>query len=91
MDNHGGELVALCNFNPVKREHYRIGVPFHGTYTEVFNTDAAEFGGQGITNGTFDTEPVADAWLRAVHGADDLPPLSVLYFRLVQEKKRPSP
>ena len=90
MDNHGGELVALCNFNPVKREHYRIGAPFYGTYTEVFNTDAAEFGGQGITNGTFDTDPVP------MHGFEQsmeltIPPLSVLYFRLVREKKRPAP
>lgn len=66
-----GELVALCNFNPVKREHYRIGAPFYGTYTEVFNTDAAEFGGQGITNGTFDTDPVPMHGIRAVYGADD--------------------
>ena len=90
MHNHDGELVALCNFNPVKREHYRIGAPFYGTYTEVFNTDAAEFGGQGITNGTFDTDPVP------MHGFEQsmeltIPPLSVLYFRLVREKKRPAP
>lgn len=88
MDRRGGELIALCNFNPVKRERYRIGAPVYGTYTEVFNTDAAEFGGGGITNGTFDTEPVP------MHGFEQsmsltIPPLSVLYFRLVKEKKRP--
>ena len=70
--------------------YYRIGAPFYGTYTEVFNTDAAEFGGQGITNGTFDTDPVP------MHGFEQsmeltIPPLSVLYFRLVREKKRPAP
>ena len=56
----------------------------------MFNTDAAEFGGQGITNGTFDTDPVP------MHGFEQsmeltIPPLSVLYFRLVREKKRPAP
>lgn len=90
IDRHGRELIVLCNFNPVKREHYRIGAPVYGTYTEVFNTDAAEFGGQGISNGTLnaDTTPM--------HGFEQsleltIPPLSVLYFRLVKEKKRPAP
>ena len=90
IDNHGKELIALCNFNPVKREHYRIGAPVYGTYTEVFSTDAAEFGGGGITNGTFDTDAVP------MHGFEQsmeltIPPLSVLYFKLVKEKKRPAP
>ncbi len=89
MDNHGGEIIALCNFNPVKREHYRIGAPVYGTYAEVFSTDAAEFGGGGITNGTFDTDLVP------MHGFEQsmeltIPPLSVLYFRLVKKKRRPS-
>lgn len=90
IDNHGKELIALCNFNPVRREHYRIGAPVYGTYTEVFSTDAAEFGGGGITNGTFDTDAVP------MHGFEQsmeltIPPLSVLYFKLVKEKKRPVP
>ena len=89
MDCHGGELIALCNFAPVRREHYRIGAPVYGTYTEVFNTDAAEFGGEGITNGTFDADLVP------MHGFEQsleltIPPLSVLYFRLVKKKKKPA-
>ncbi|MCI8920445.1 MAG: 1,4-alpha-glucan branching protein GlgB [Acutalibacter sp.] len=47
----GRELVAVCNFVPVQRENYCIGVPFRGVWAEVFSSDAKEFGGEGVTNG----------------------------------------
>ena len=80
IDDDGNEIVAVCNFVPVKRENYRIGVPYPGKYTEVFNSDAVEFGGQGLTNGTVDTEE------EIMHGYDhsitlEIPPLSVIYLK----------
>ena len=48
----GRELVAVCNFVPVQRENYRIGVPFRGDWAEVFSSDNASFGGSGTTNGS---------------------------------------
>ena len=45
IDRSGGEIIAVCNFVPVGRENYRIGVPYEGTYSVVLNTEAAEFGG----------------------------------------------
>ena len=48
----GRELVAVCNFVPVQRENYCIGVPYRGVWAEVFSSDAKEFGGGGVTNGT---------------------------------------
>jgi 1,4-alpha-glucan branching enzyme len=85
IDSRGEELIVVCNFNPVQRDGYRIGVPVHGTYTEVFNTDLAEFGGGGVLNGTLDSEQ------EPMHGFEQslsltLPPLSVLYFRLKKAK-----
>ena len=85
IDHRGNELIAACNFTPVQRENYRIGVPVHGTYSEVFSTDAAEFGGTGTLNGTLDSER------KEMHGFDQslaltLPPLSVIYLRLVKAK-----
>ena len=41
----------MCNFLPVQRTNYCIGVPYAGVYEEIFTSDAVEFGGGGITNG----------------------------------------
>ena len=43
-------VVVVCNFTPVVRSHYSIGVPVGGIYNEIFNSDAAEFGGGGKCN-----------------------------------------
>ncbi len=43
-------LLVVCNFAPVAHEKRRIGVPFHGKYKEIFNSDAAEYGGSGRVN-----------------------------------------
>ena len=82
----GSELIAVCNFTPVKRDGYRIGVPVHGNYEEVFTTDAAEFGGGGVHNGIVKSD------LIPMHGHDQslsltLPPLSVSFLRLKRRLK----
>lgn len=43
-------LLVVCNFAPVVHEKFRVGVPFHGKYKEIFNSDAEAFGGSGISN-----------------------------------------
>ncbi|MFA5028463.1 MAG: 1,4-alpha-glucan branching protein GlgB [Candidatus Methylomirabilota bacterium] len=43
-------LVVACNFTPVVRARYRIGVPRPGFYREVLNTDAAAYGGGNVGN-----------------------------------------
>ena len=47
---NGDELLVYLNFLPVARENFLAAVPQKGTYEEVFNSDATEFGGSGITN-----------------------------------------
>ncbi|TVQ34725.1 MAG: 1,4-alpha-glucan branching protein GlgB [Geminicoccaceae bacterium] len=47
----GGIAVVACNFTPVVRHGYRIGVPLAGAYAERLNTDHASFGGSGVSNG----------------------------------------
>ena len=42
-------LVVVCNFTPVVYER-EIGVPYKGTYTEIFNSDDKKFGGSGVGN-----------------------------------------
>ena len=91
VDKKGKELIVVCNFVPVRREHYRIGVPWEGIYEEVFSTDCAEFGGGGATNGNqIRSQPLG------MHGFEQsveltLPPLSVFYLRCRRKKTQPKP
>ena len=49
-DNKGHELICVVNFSPEAHEGYRFGVPGKLFYEEVFNTDAAAWGGSGVCN-----------------------------------------
>jgi len=87
IDDSGEEIVAVCNFVPVKRENYKIGVPYAGTYKLVFDTDAKEFGGSGEALKKIDSEEFS------MHGFEQsialtLPPLSVQYFKFTPKKTR---
>ena len=44
-------LVVCCNFTPVLRQGYQLGVPAAGSYDEVFNSDSAWYGGSNTGNG----------------------------------------
>ncbi|HCD70614.1 MAG TPA: hypothetical protein DEQ68_08330 [Ruminococcaceae bacterium] len=74
------ELIVVCNFQPVRHEIYEIGVPYYADYVEVFNSDNAEFGGSGITNGTVTAkeQPMHDEAYRITL---DIPPMSVMYLK----------
>jgi 1,4-alpha-glucan branching enzyme len=43
-------IIVVCNFTPVPRVGYRVGVPTGGLWKEVLNSDAAHYGGSGIGN-----------------------------------------
>ena len=47
IDGKGDEIIVVCNFCPVKRTKYRIGVPRPGTYKCVFSSDKKSYGGKG--------------------------------------------
>ncbi|HZT86915.1 MAG TPA: 1,4-alpha-glucan branching protein GlgB [Stellaceae bacterium] len=74
--------VVVCNFTPIVRHDYRIGVPRPGRYLERVNTDADIYGGSGVGNlGAVEAEPAP------MHGHGyslrlHLPPLGVLIFTL---------
>ncbi|MCR5016677.1 MAG: 1,4-alpha-glucan branching protein GlgB [Ruminococcus sp.] len=87
IDDNGEEIIAVCNFVPVERRDYRIGVPAKGTYKVVFNSDAAEFGGAGLAEKSYKSEAIG------MHGFDDsisltLAPLSVMYLKAAPARKR---
>ena len=48
--NDGGTVLISCNFTPVPRFGYRIGVPEGGDWTERLNSDARDYGGSGLGN-----------------------------------------
>ena len=74
--------VILCNFTPVPRENYKIGVPFQGQYREVFNSDLEKYGGSGIVN-----EKPIETKKEEFHGFSQsievtVPPLAAVYLKL---------
>ncbi|MFL6075393.1 MAG: alpha amylase C-terminal domain-containing protein, partial [Mycobacteriales bacterium] len=50
MDDDGRELACVVNFAGVPHEGYRLGLPRHGRWREVLNTDAGIYGGSGVGN-----------------------------------------
>ena len=48
--DHGRFVVIVCNFTPVVRYNYRIGVPCGGYYQELLNSDAQAYGGSNVGN-----------------------------------------
>ncbi len=79
-DSHD-ELVIVCNFTPVPRYDYEIGVPSAGYYREVLNSDARDFGGSGMGNNGGVTAHELPRHNRPASIRITLPPLGVLIFR----------
>ena len=85
----GSEVIVVCNFQPMLRENYKIGVPKFGIYKEVLNSEAEEFGGCGIVNeGEIKAQDVVDHELPYSINIT-LAPLSVIYIEL--DKELPAP
>ncbi len=85
--NPGDRILVICNFTPVPRDHYRIGISQGGLWSEILNSDAKIYGGSG--HGNF-------GGLRATHvpshGKDHslsltLPSLGILFFKNEERKK----
>jgi 1,4-alpha-glucan branching enzyme len=77
----GTEVLIVCNFTPVPRHNYRIGVPQGGLWNELLNSDTKYYGGSGMGNaGGLNAAPVPS------HGAMwslnlTLPPLGMLFLK----------
>ncbi len=75
------ELIVILNFTPVVRENYRIGVPYEGTYTEIFNSDSYYYNGSNKGNGSIPSEPTP--WMNLPHSINlSLPPLAGIVLKL---------
>ena len=74
-------ILVACNFTPVPRHGYRIGVPWDGEWREILNSDATVYGGSGQGNqgGVVAT---ATAWHGQPQSLDvTLPPLAIVVFK----------
>lgn len=74
------QVLAICNFTPVERSDFRIGVPVAGRWREALNTDAAIYGGAGKGNlgGVMAEAAPLDGQAASIRVL--LPALSVLVF-----------
>jgi 1,4-alpha-glucan branching enzyme len=81
-------VIVCCNFTPVPRQGYRLGVPTGGVYDEVFNSDSEWYGGSNVGNaGALSAEP------QPHHGRDhsvavSLPPLGAVVLKPRREPAR---
>jgi 1,4-alpha-glucan branching enzyme len=74
-------IVIACNFTPVPRHNHRLGANFPGSYREIVNTDAKEYGGSGQGNlGGIEATPVPHHG-RAYSLNVTLPPLGAVFLK----------
>ena len=74
-------LLVVCNFTPVPRTNYVLGVPWGGTWREILNSDAREYGGAGFGNfGSVEAAPVA-AHGRPFSLSVTVPPLATIILK----------
>ena len=82
---HGGPddppVLVVCNFTPVVRENYRLGVPRAGEWVEALNTDAGHYGGSNVGNSGSVRAEAAPWQGRSASISLTLPPLATLVLR----------
>ncbi|MEG2441861.1 MAG: 1,4-alpha-glucan branching protein GlgB, partial [Acetivibrio sp.] len=82
------DLMVVCNFTPVLRKDFRLGVPYAGKYKEIFNSDSVEFGGQGNGNSRVKIAKKL-SWDGRDHSVQiTLPGLAVCVFSCTPEEKK---
>jgi 1,4-alpha-glucan branching enzyme len=80
-DDAADFLVIACNFTPVPRYDYRIGVPEAGEYAECLNSDSGHYGGGNVgNNGSIKTDAVPwHAWSQSINLT--IPPLGIVVLK----------
>jgi len=77
----GDDVIFACNFTPVPRTQYRIGVPEDGFYQEILNSDAAMFGGSNMGNAGGVNADKVKKHRHPCSISVTLPPLAVVAFK----------
>ncbi|MGL5113195.1 MAG: 1,4-alpha-glucan branching protein GlgB, partial [Flavobacterium sp.] len=76
------DLIIICNFTPVVRENYRIGIPKKEELIEIFNSDAKQFGGSGVHQNDKLSVEATPYDGRDYSIALTLPPLAISVFKM---------
>ena len=81
-DRNGDYLVAVCNFCPVRRKNYRLGMPKEGVLSCIFTSECKKYGGEGVRSPRSIIRPVP------MHGFSHsavlgVAPLSVAYYKII--------
>ena len=87
IDRRGRELICVCNFCPVTREHYRLGLPKAGLYAPVFNSDDVTYGGTGTALPDVAAEKIPMHGL-PFSGEFTLAPMSATYYQRITTTKK---
>ncbi|AOY74895.1 1,4-alpha-glucan branching protein GlgB [Clostridium formicaceticum] len=78
-------IIILCNFTPIPRCNYRIGVPVGGVYKEVFNSDLEIYGGSGVINKEV-LRSDNKKWHNQAYSLEvEVPPLATVFIKLLKE------
>ena len=85
FDKSGNPLVIVCNFTPVLRYNYKVGVPLAGRWKEMLNSDAKDYGGSGQGNmGMVEAAPVPFYDRFDYSLSLTLPPLAISIFKALR-------
>ena len=89
IDKKGKELIVICNFCPVCRKNYRIGVPYRGKYIPVLSSDEKQYGGIGTPLAEVRSEPIP------MHGYDNsinitVPAMATVFYAVEKTPVRKS-
>src|SRR5687767_5901517 len=81
LAENANPVLVVCNFTPVARHNYRVGVPRGGRWREILNSDAQYYGGSGVGNqGGAEAQPMPyEEYNQSL--TLTLPPLAVLVFK----------
>ncbi len=74
-------ILVVCNFTPVPRYEYRLGVPKAGLWHEILNSDASLYGGSGVGNGGSARADAGEFNYFPASVALTLPPLSTIILK----------
>lgn len=87
IDKRHREVLVVCNFTPVPRHSYRLGVPRRGQYAPILNSDDPVFGGTGMEVPAVSSERVNFREYK-YSACFEIPPMSCVYYTHKSPKKK---